>query len=86
MLNIAIYNTGSLEAVGSPDLWFSAEDLQFIMENETARSDLIHKFGEGICIGVLGTETAEGFVESEVSVEILPDDMRKGDLSFYEKL
>ena len=85
MINIALYSDGAFESCGVPNYFLKDEDLKTLIEDEQCRDDFIAEYGEGACVGVLGRETPDGYVEDDEFC--LPDDaMRKGDLGFYEQL
>lgn len=86
MYCVAIYSSGCFEATGYPNVFFSDDDLTYVMENEMARKDLISEYGEGVCVGRLGCATPEGFVEDEESPTFPKDLERRADLSFYENV
>lgn len=86
MLNLAVYGSGCIEAIGVPDVFFSADDIRYIVRNERARNDLIRVFGDGVCVGAIGRATPEGFIEDENEIEIPEDELREGDMGFYGQL
>ena len=86
MVNIAIYEDGCVEAVGIPDLFFNEDDFNYILLNKEAQKELIQKYTIGVTVGILGEQTADGFVEKSVAIAIPIDSFRKGDLGYNEKL
>ena len=86
MLNVALYSTGIFESCGVPNYFLKEQDFNLIVKDETARRSLIAQLGEGVCVGLLGTKTPQGYVEEEQQAVIPSDDERKGDMGYYEKL
>lgn len=85
-MNLALYDDFVTESVGYPDIFLHNEDFKLIVEDSIARKEFIEKFGNGICIGVLGKQTEEGFIEEECNINIPNDIFREGDFSYYGKL
>lgn len=85
MINIALYSDGVFESCGVPNYFLFDADLKALLQDDAFRDAFIAKFGEGVCVGTLGKRTPAGFVE-DTDFELPEEDLRKGDLSFYEKL
>lgn len=86
MLTVVLYRDDVLEGVGYPNYYLTNEDFCFVVTDADARHDFIRHFGEGVCVGPLGRETADGFVDEDPVVDLPKDSLRKGDFSYYGKL
>lgn len=83
MLAIMICKDGVREGIGMPSVYFKNDDLNFILQSEEARMDLISIFGNGVCIGMLGERSSDGcYVEPEIHIGH-PESESEGDLGYY---
>ena len=85
MITYAIYKTGYIEVPGIPKIFMKDDALKRVLESEKAREDLIKLFHDGVCVGSLGHETADGYAD-DGEVHMSLDDEEKGDFGYYARL
>lgn len=86
MFSAMLRKDGFIDGIGKPQIFVTQEDLFFVLQNASVREAFVDKYGQGICIGILGSKSMNGWVESELHLDLPADVNRRGNLSYYAKL